>query len=53
MARLPNNPVIEIDINGKTHQAIEKTAVKNGNSAGIGVPVDWIGKRILAILLED
>lgn len=46
-------PVIEMDINGVTHQATERIAVKNGNSAAVGVPVEWRGKRCLVVLLGD
>lgn len=51
--RPPKAPVIEKEINGNIHQTTERMAVKNGNSAAVGVPLDWLGKRCLVVLLDD
>ncbi len=34
------------------YEAVEKTAVKGGNSSRIYVPKSWEGKKVKAILLE-
>ena len=41
-----------IQMKMKGYEAVEKTAVKGGNSARIYVPKSWEGKKVKAILLE-
>ncbi|MEW5896209.1 MAG: DUF2080 family transposase-associated protein [Nanoarchaeota archaeon] len=41
---------MKIEIEG--YEAVEKTAVKGGNSSRIYVPKSWEGKKVKAILLE-
>lgn len=42
--------IIQMKMDG--YEAVEKTAVKGGNSARIYVPKSWEGKKVKAILLE-
>jgi hypothetical protein len=42
--------MIEIRLNG--FLLLEGTAKKHGNSAYVGVPRAWVGKRVATVLLE-
>ena len=34
------------------YEALEKVAMRGGNSGRVYVPVDWIGKKVKIILIE-
>ena len=35
------------------YELLEKEITKNGNSGRVYVPIDWIGKRVKVVLLEQ
>lgn len=41
---------MEIEMSG--FEVVEKKVVKGGNSGRIYVPVQWIGKKVRAVLIE-
>ena len=51
-AHRPGPEVVEVEYQGEVRPATERQAKRLGNSGGVSVPVDWIGKRVLCILLE-
>jgi len=45
------NSLIEMKMKG--FEAMDKIAQSGGNSARVYVPIDWIGKRVKVVLLEQ
>jgi putative transposon-encoded protein len=42
---------IEVKVEG--FSIIERIVREGGNSARVNVPVDWVGRRVMVILLDD
>ena len=52
MPRPSSSPIISVSYEGKDRPAVDRQAKSQGTSGGIYVPRDWIGKRVLCILLD-
>lgn len=48
---MTNNPQRVFSVPGE--ELIEKTVTRQGNSGRVYLPVNWIGRRVAVILLDE
>ena len=46
-------PIDRKRIAGKTRDVTTRVAVKSGGSSAVALPLAWLGKKVMCVLMED